>query len=297
MRPAAGQHTTRGKSAVPPIACGAGAALSLSASTAKQGGLLLAELSARHPLANVHAKWDTGEISFWPGGAGGSSPQKKQLWRALVPVDLEKAPGDYVLSLHAQQNAPEPVTCEITIHVISGKFATESLHVAPQFVEPNPEQLERAKSEQQRLREIYSAVTPDKLWRGKFRIPLDGVTSGANFGRRRVLNGQASSPHTGVDFPAPTGTPVHAAQAGRVVLAEPLFFAGNTVVLDHGLGIYTLYGHLSQINVKVGDELLPGEILGKVGATGRVTGPHLHWGLSINRSRVNALQIVNFPAI
>ena len=135
------------------------------------------------------------------------------------------------------------------------------------------------------------------MWRGKFRIPLDGVTSGANFGRRRVLNGQASSPHTGVDFPAPTGTPVHAAQAGRVVLAEPLFFAGNTVVLDHGLGIYTLYGHLSQINVKVGDELLPGEILGKVGATGRVTGPHLHWGLSINHSRVNALQIVNFPAI
>jgi murein DD-endopeptidase MepM/ murein hydrolase activator NlpD len=98
-------------------------------------------------------------------------------------------------------------------------------------------------------------------------------------------------------LPAITGTPVHAAQSGRVVLAEELYFSGNTVLVDHGLGIYTFYGHLSEISVKVGDEVGLGALLGKVGATGRVTGPHLHWGLTVDRARVNPLQIVNLPGI
>src|SRR5262249_32668006 len=159
-------------------------------------------------------------------------------------------------------------------------------------VEPNPEQLERAKEETQKLRAIFSTVTPERLWEGAFRVPLDGVTTGGNFGRRRVLNGQPGSPHSGVDFPAPAGTPVHAAQAGRVVLAEPLFFSDNTVLIDHGLGIYTFYGHLSAMSVQPGEAVEAGTVLGKVGATGRVTGPHLHWGLTVDRERVNALQIV-----
>jgi murein DD-endopeptidase MepM/ murein hydrolase activator NlpD len=95
-----------------------------------------------------------------------------------------------------------------------------------------------------------------------------------------------------VDLPATTGTPVYAAQSGSVVLAEELYFPGNTVVVDHGLGIYTFYGHLSEISVKVGDEVKQGALLGKAGATGRVTGPHLHWGLSVNRARVDPLLIL-----
>jgi len=106
------------------------------------------------------------------------------------------------------------------------------------------------------------------------------------------LNGKEGSPHTGMDFPAITGTPVHAAQAGRVVLADNLFFSGNTVVVDHGLGIYTFYCHFSETAVKVGDEVTVGALLGKVGATGRVTGPHLHWGLTVEGARVNPLEIV-----
>jgi murein DD-endopeptidase MepM/ murein hydrolase activator NlpD len=262
-----------------------------------QGGLLLASLSARVPLTSVRAKWDSQDISFWQSGANSASAAKAHIWHALVPVDLEKASGDYALSVDMQPEAGAPAPCQLTIRVTAGKFATESLKVAPQFVEPNPEQLARAKAEQQRLREIYATVTPKRLWQGKFQVPLVGVTSGKNFGRRRVLNGQASSPHTGVDFPAPSGTPIHAAQAGRVVLAEPLYFAGNTVLIDHGLGVYTLYGHLSEMAVKVGDELAAGALLGKVGATGRVTGPHLHWGLIVSGSRVNALQIVSLPGL
>src|SRR5262249_20628958 len=167
------------------------------------------------------------------------------------------------------------------------------LKVENQFVEPDEEQAARAREEQARLRAVFEKVSPEKLWTGKFRLPLDGVSTGGNFGRRRVLNGKAGSPHGGVDFPALTGTRVHASQAGKVVIAEPMLFSGNTVVVDHGLGIYTFYCHLSEIAVKVGDTVEPGALLGRVGATGRVTGPHLHWALSVNHARVNAMQIVD----
>lgn len=294
---ATAQKAARKKNFAPTISCGSGASLSLNASSATQGGLILAKLLAKPSLSNVLAKWDTEEVSFWPVNATGPSALGIQRWYALVPVDLEKVPGDYPLTVEVKPKAGPPTTCQLTIRVTPGKFATESLHVDKQFVEPNPEQVERAKKEQRQLREIFAHVTPERLWHGRFRIPLDGVTSGANFGRRRVLNGQPGSPHTGVDFPAATGTPVYAAQAGHVVLAEALFFPGNTVVIDHGLGVYTLYGHLSEISVKVGDELPAGAILGEVGATGRVTGPHLHWGLTVNHARVNALQIVHLQGL
>jgi murein DD-endopeptidase MepM/ murein hydrolase activator NlpD len=180
----------------------------------------------------------------------------------------------------------------VMVEVKEGHFATENLTVKKQFVEPNPEQEARAAEETKRLREIYDRVTPERLWDGPFRMPLVGDFKSSNFGKRRVLNGHPGSPHGGVDFPAPTGTPVHAAQKGRVVLAEELFFSGNTVIVDHGLGIYTFYCHFSEIDAKVGDEVVAGTILGKVGATGRVTGPHLHWGLEIEHARVNALELL-----
>jgi murein DD-endopeptidase MepM/ murein hydrolase activator NlpD len=296
-RPAAQKHAAPKAPARVVVPCGPGAALSVTSATARQGSLLLAELSSNAALQSVHAGWGTEEIPFWQKATPASALSKTQHWRTLVAIDLDKPVGDYLVDVRTRPAAEPPTTCQLTVHVIAGKFATENLHVDNKFVEPDPEQLARAKSEQQKLREIYATVSPEKLWQGRFRIPLDGVTKGANFGRRRVLNGQPGSPHSGVDLPATTGTPVHASQTGRVVLAEPLFFAGNTVIIDHGLGIYTLYGHLSEIDANVGDRIAVGAILGKVGATGRVTGPHLHWGLSVDRSRVNALQIVTFSQL
>jgi murein DD-endopeptidase MepM/ murein hydrolase activator NlpD len=175
--------------------------------------------------------------------------------------------------------------------VRAGKFPTERLKVEKQFVQPDPQQQQRAEEDQKKMRAIYDTVTPERLWDGKFHLPLKGVTTGGNFGRRRILNGEARSPHAGVDFPAATGTPVLASQSGRVVLAEELYYSGNTVVLDHGYGIYTLYAHLSEIGVHPGDMVKTGMELGKVVATGRVTGPHLHWGLTIDHARVNAMEI------
>jgi murein DD-endopeptidase MepM/ murein hydrolase activator NlpD len=266
--------------------CDAGMELHLSAPESSQGSLLLVEVRSTKPLAEVNGEWGERSVPFWQE-VGPEAVQK-----GLVGVDLEKAPGEYELKVTGQTGSGEKVACSAMLTVKQGRFATEKLTVGKQFVEPSPEQIRRADEERQKLRDILDRVTPARLWDGKFRVPLDGVSTGSNFGRRRILNGNPGSPHSGADFPAPTGTPVHAAQRGRVVLAEELFFSGNTVVVDHGLGIYTFYGHLSEIGVKVGDALEVGAVLGKVGATGRVTGPHLHWGLTVERARVNPLQIV-----
>src|SRR5258708_7845 len=274
--------------------CGQGITLHLSAPESTQGSLLLLELqNSAKPLGEVKATWDNKDIPFWQQPK--LDEKSPDAWRALLGVDLELKPETYTLAIAGKSQAAEDFTCAASIAVKEGKFATESLKVAPNFVEPNPEQLARAEAERQRLRAIFATITPERLWDGHFRYPLAGVTTGGNFGKRRILNGKAGSPHGGVDFPAPAGTPVYAAQRGRVVLAEPLYFSGNTVVLDHGLGVYTLYAHFESIAVQAGDLVDTGALLGKVGATGRVTGPHLHWGVTVNRARANPLQLIALP--
>jgi murein DD-endopeptidase MepM/ murein hydrolase activator NlpD len=272
--------------------CGHDVTLHLSAPEPTQGSLLLVELrSVMQPLTEIKATWDNREIPFWQEPkANAESPD---IWRALLGVDLELKPEDYPLALVTKTQSAEEISCAATVDVKQGKFATESLKVAPNFVEPNPEQLARAEAERQRLRAIYATVTPERLWGGSFHYPLTGITTGGNFGKRRILNGKAGSPHGGVDFPAPSGTPVYAAQRGRVVLAEPLYFSGNTVILDHGLGLYTFYCHFESISVQPGELVETGAVLGKVGSTGRVTGPHLHWAATVNRARTNPLQLIS----
>lgn len=271
--------------------CGHEVTLHLSTPDPTQGSLLLLELrSGTQPITAIKATWDNREIPFWQEPK--ANEKSPDIWRALLGVDLELKPEPYALALTAKSETDVAISCSATIDVQEGKFATESLKVAPNFVTPDPEQLARAEAERQRLRAIYATITPERLWDGNFHYPLAGVTSGGNFGKRRVLNGTPGSPHGGVDFPAPAGTPVLATQRGRVVLAEPLYFSGNTVVLDHGLGVYTLYAHFESIAVQAGDLVDTGAVLGKVGATGRVTGPHLHWGLTVNRARANPLQLI-----
>jgi murein DD-endopeptidase MepM/ murein hydrolase activator NlpD len=272
--------------------CGNGVKLRLSAPDAAQGTLLLAQIRTEKPLSEVSGRWNDRDVPFWGESAKERVPSEVYTKQALLGVDLEKAAGKYEFMVTGKLQDGELVNCRAMIAVKEGHFATENLTVKKQFVEPNPEQEARAAAETKRLREIYDRVTPERLWDGPFRAPLDGEFKGSNFGKRRVLNGRPGTPHGGVDFPAPTGTPVHAAQKGRVVLAEELFFSGNSVIVDHGLGIYTFYCHFSEIDTKVGDEVVAGTVLGKVGATGRVTGPHLHWGLTVERARVNALDVL-----
>ena len=279
--------------------CTGGVELKLSAPQASQGSLILAQVRSQKSMREVTGKWNERNLYFWQGDSsvtarGGVHTYQSQ---ALLGVDLEKVPGDYELSVSATTESGEHAQCTVTLEVRAGKFATESLTVQKQFVEPNEQQAQRAVAEQEKLRQIFDHITPEKLWHGPFRLPLTGGVRGTNFGKRRILNGQSRSPHTGADFPAPTGTPIHATQGGRVVLAEELYFSGNTVIIDHGLGIYSLYGHLSTTDVTVGDAVKAGAVIGKVGATGRVTGPHLHWGVTVNKARVNPLQLVSQTVI
>ncbi|MGB0033996.1 MAG: M23 family metallopeptidase [Candidatus Acidiferrales bacterium] len=269
--------------------CGNGVSLRLSAPVAAQGGLLQAEVRTGSTLAEVSGEWSGHATHFW------ADDKNPKVHHALIGIDLERAPGRYELTLTARSSKDQTTHCSATVVVRAGQFAIEKLQVPDKFVELSKEDLERSNQERQRLREIFARVTPERMWTGRFRVPLDGVETGTNFGRRRILNGQPRSPHTGVDFHAAAGTPVHAAQRGRVMVAEEMFFSGNTVVLDHGFGIYTFYGHMESLAVRVGDIVDDGAILGKVGATGRATGPHLHWALTVSEARVNPLSLIALP--
>jgi murein DD-endopeptidase MepM/ murein hydrolase activator NlpD len=288
------RRPVRHKPSRPPAehSCAPGVSLKLSSPESSQGSLLLIELRSAKALTELHGSWSDKEIPFWQEQH--SDQNSADVWHALLGIDLEQKAGKYSLTLAGKMlDSQVDLSCSAHVEVREGKFATESLRVAPNFVQPNPEQLARAEAERQRLRAIFATATPERLWQGSFHVPLTGVTTGGNFGKRRILNGTPGSPHGGVDFPAPAGTPIYAAQRGRVVLAEPLYFSGNTVIVDHGLGLYTFYGHLEAIDAKPGELVETGALLGKVGATGRVTGPHLHWGLTLNRARVNPLQLVS----
>jgi murein DD-endopeptidase MepM/ murein hydrolase activator NlpD len=268
--------------------CGDAMYLKLTATSALQGTLLQAQISSTKALPqNISAMWDGKPSPVW------LEEGDSKTVHGMIGIDLEKPAGRYEYKIAWKDSVGQGKSCASVVVVRTGKFPTEHLTVEKQFVQPDPEQQKRAEDDSKKMRAIYDTVTPERLWKGAFRVPLKGVETGGNFGRRRVLNGVARSPHAGVDFPAPTGTPVLAPQAGKVVLAEDLYYSGNTIVIDHGFGIYTLYAHLSQFVAHAGDSVEAGTEIGKVGATGRVTGPHLHWGLTIDHARVNALQIVN----
>jgi hypothetical protein len=264
--------------------CAKGVSLRLNAGMAAQGGLLELTLNSAAPVSDLTGTWAGNPLPFWAVG--------DRVHHALLGVDLERAPGKYDLAVSGRMPDGAPLECKAAVSVTAGHFTIETLKVADQYVNPNPDESARAEKESAHIHEIYAHPTTERLWIGKFRTPLDGVTTGHNFGKRRVLNGEKRSPHAGLDMPAKTGTPIHAAQRGRVVLADDLYFSGNTVILDHGLGVYTFYCHMSAIKVAVGDMVNMETVIGLVGATGRVTGPHLHWSLNVNGARVNPLQIV-----
>jgi hypothetical protein len=267
--------------------CPDGLTMRLSSPSAAQGSLLLAEVLGVKTVPEVKSDWNGKEMELWKEGASGRT------LHGLLGIDLEMPAGSHEWKITWKDKEGAELTCSETVRVRAEKFPTENLKVEKQYVEPDPEQEKRAAEDQKKMKAVYDTVTPERLWDGAFHLPLKNVTTGGNFGRRRILNGQARSPHAGVDFPAMKGTPVYASQSGKVVVAEELYYSGNTVVVDHGYGIYTMYAHLSEIDVKAGDVVKSEAEIGKVGATGRVTGPHLHWGLTIQHARVNAMQIVS----
>jgi murein DD-endopeptidase MepM/ murein hydrolase activator NlpD len=216
-------------------------------------------------------------------------------WTALVGIDLNQRPGEYPLTAtaHFQPEGPAAAVAaaETTVEVGAKKFRTRTLSVRPDFVNPPPAVLARIEEETALVDAAYSRSAAGRLWDLPFVRPVPQAANSA-FGTRSVFNGQPRSPHAGTDFLSPAGTPIQAPNAGRVVVARDLFFSGNTVIIDHGLGLFSMLAHLSRIDVHEGDAIDRSAIVGLVGATGRVTGPHLHWAVRLNGARVNGLSLL-----
>jgi murein DD-endopeptidase MepM/ murein hydrolase activator NlpD len=165
-----------------------------------------------------------------------------------------------------------------TVEIHEAHYKTESLTVAEGFVEPKENALARIKAESELKARVFGASAQERLWDGDFRVPVVSTPTDS-FGERRMFNGKLASIHQGMDFRARKGTPVGAGNSGAVVLARGLYYEGNCVVIDHGLGLFTLSMHLSRISVHEGQHVAKGQLLGLSGATGRVSGPHLHWAV------------------
>jgi len=211
---------------------------------------------------------------------------------ALIGLDLGISPGAYPLNISILYSDNSRDTLSQNINVVSKEFPIKRLWVEERFVTPPKEALERIQRESEILQAIYDIYTPMWLGEGEFIIPSEGGIM-SNFGERRFFNNKPRSSHNGVDISSPSGSPVKASNSGRVLLAADLYFAGKTVIIDHGLGVHTVYCHFSKILVKRGEFLNKGKIIGEVGATGRVTGPHLHWGVKLYGSRVDPLSLLN----
>jgi len=213
--------------------------------------------------------------------------REKSDYKAIVGVDLYLEPGEYPLAVSV--NGKE---LDRKIIVSKKKFPLQRLTLDEDKVTLSPENEARVEREQKITAGLWPVET-DRLWTGAFIDPLPGKELGTPFGVRRIINNIPKSSHTGVDISADLGDPVHAPNDGKVALVDELFFSGKSVFLDHGQGIFTMFFHLSEIKVTAGQAVKKGDVIGLVGATGRASGPHLHWGVRIQGAHVDPLQLIH----
>lgn len=209
----------------------------------------------------------------------------------LVPIPFDTPPGPRELVIEGEGSEQR-----LAFTVLKGHHPTLTLKVAPQIAQPSAEDLARAKREREEILACHAASPATRRWSAPFREPLRSTLT-CGFGATRRFNGVTQSVHKGVDLRAATGTPVQASAPGVVCLAKDLFFGGNLVLIDHGFGLFTSYAHLSRLEVKPGQTVAMGERLGLSGATGRVSGPHLHWGSSIGSVEVDPRELKRWTTV
>jgi len=254
----------------------------VAAIAAQQGQAVRLSIPDEPGIEKAEIRWQDKTVPYTRAGKD---------WVTVIGLDLELKPGSYTGDVRVTKNGMVERR-SVTLNVKAVKFPIQRLEVADEYVELSPENTERALREAKELEGIHNTISGPALWKEPFIVPIPGGV-GSSFGKRRVFNGESRNPHAGADLRATTGTPIRSTNRGRVVLAKDLFFTGNTVIVDHGLGIYTLYAHLSRIDVAKDAVVDRSQVIGLAGATGRVTGPHLHWGARVQNTRVDPFSLIN----
>jgi murein DD-endopeptidase MepM/ murein hydrolase activator NlpD len=267
--------------AAPAVVRGADVAVSVAARSIQPGELVVLTLATSSSVTDIRARAFGRDLTPIRTGSTG--------WQILIGIDLDTKPGRYDVAITSGPSEKDRITQLLT--VLPKTFATRRLTVDAAFVNPSAEQAARINDDTARLNGAWASSVPTSLWSGAWARPVPGAANSV-FGTRSIFNGEPRSPHSGADFQGAAGTPVKAPNSGRVVLAGNLYFTGNTVVIDHGAGLFSLFAHLRAINVHEGDSVTTGAVLGELGASGRVTGPHLHWAVRLNGARVDPLSLL-----
>jgi hypothetical protein len=210
----------------------------------------------------------------------------KSTFKALLGIDLNTEPGTYPLEV--MSNGKKLLK---KIKIVKKKYTVQRLTLPDDMVVLSPENEARTERDQKKTAAIWP-VDSERLWRGAFIDPLPGKAIGTPFGVRRIINKIPKNPHSGIDITADEGDPVLAPNDGVAVLVDDLFYSGHSLILDHGQGIYTMFFHLSKINVRHGQAVMKGEVIALVGSTGRATGAHLHWGVRMQGAKVDPLKLI-----
>jgi len=256
------------------------------------GGTLALEIDTRHFTLSVSNLQVRFQNRTFPASDHPSKPAG--VFFGLVGIPLPSKAGRNILALEWTA-AGRRHSKTVAFRTTEGRYRIDKITVDSGQVNLSKKDLARVKKEKQEIQHIYAEGSLVRLWHGRFQLPTGGeVTS--PYGNKRMFNNQLRSFHRGVDFRAPAGTSVHAANSGIVRLAKNLFFSGNIAIVDHGTGIFTNYAHLSQLAVTPGQRIKKGQLVGLSGATGRVSGPHLHWGIKVNGVYVNPLQFIEVIA-
>ncbi len=256
---------------------------------AADGGLVRLELllPPNEKPALVRGRLGKTEFAFYPA----RNPREQSVhFEALVAVPFGTQPGKFEVPVEVLREGKVALSLRAVIPVVAGGYASETLTVDPRHVKPDPVAQKRIREESADIGWVYRNSEPTMFWSGSFDFPITSPLT-SPFGTKRVYNGAMQSFHTGLDLRAAVGTPVQAPAAGRVVMARDLYLTGRTIILDHGFGLFTVYAHLSQFKVKRGESVARGELLGLSGATGRASGPHLHWGAVVHRTKFNPMDL------
>jgi len=248
-----------------------------------QGGVVPIQLEGLAGEAEVKGLWQGQPVEFFKQG--------EEKFSSLLGIDLRLKPDTYPLEIQVEFPGNKPRVYRTRIEVVKTDYGVQRLTLPADMVTLDAVTLKRVRKEGAKFKKLWHVYTPKRHWHGNFVRPVEGRLTTA-FGLRRILNGEPRSSHSGVDLRAALGEPVRAANHGRVVLVGEFFFHGKAIVMDHGWGLYTMYFHLSEVQVSKGDLVGKNYVIGLAGSTGRATGPHLHWGVRLGTARVDPFALL-----